>query len=442
MPIDVVLPRIDVDSTTGKIAHWFAKEGASVTKGEPLFEMESDKAAVEVESPAAGVIRDITASAGNSVPIGSVVARIFSANEAYEAPPKADVAPARSNTPAIAASSDVKSATKPQPDAAPLNGGNKAAQSPVEKQSSRPRATPLARRLAQQHSIALEKLAGSGPNGRIQKRDVLQAAGTTGKRSALAHSPMDLHFAWLKTGEGSPIVFVHGFGSELGSWRHLIAGDAISRPLLAIDLPGHGESPLEGDASLQNIVDAVENTILKLGVTNADLVGHSLGGAVAATLATSTNIGARSLMLISPAGLGPDINGAFLDGFCRASSEASLTPWLQLTVKDEAQLNPAFVKGLLRRRLDPGIRQAQERLVASLFPDSTQSFSIRQKLSKLSMPVKVVFGVDDRIIPARHTRGLPGTVAVHLFENVGHMPHIEARSSLLQLLLENTRRRE
>jgi pyruvate dehydrogenase E2 component (dihydrolipoamide acetyltransferase) len=58
------------------------------------------------------------------------------------------------------------------------------------------------------------------------------------------------------------------------------------------------------------------------------------------------------------------------------------------------------------------------------------------------MPVKVVFGVEDQIIPARHARGLPGTVAVHLFENVGHMPHIEARSSLLQLLLENTRRRE
>ena len=59
MPIEVTLPRIDVDLTTGKIARWLAKDGAAVAKGEPLFEMESEKAAVEVELPAAGTVRDI-----------------------------------------------------------------------------------------------------------------------------------------------------------------------------------------------------------------------------------------------------------------------------------------------------------------------------------------------------------------------------------------------
>ena len=441
MPTDVVLPRIDVDSATGKIASWLVKDGAAVAKGEPLFEMESDKAAVEVEAPAAGIVRDISAEAGNSVPIGSVVARIFSENEKYETPSKKTAGPIAKAESVPAPAPKAAAQIKPAAADAPAAARQSIAQHSGKK-GSRPRATPLARRLAQQHDIALESLTGSGPNGRIQGRDVLQAANAPAAPRRAIPASTELNSAWLKTGEGTPIVMIHGFGSELGSWRPLVAGDAISRPVLALDLPGHGESPPDRAGSIEQIADAAESTLLKLGIDNADLIAHSLGAAVAATLANSTAITARSLMLISPAGLGPDINGAFLEGFCRASSEASLAPWLRLTVNDESQLNPAFVKGLLRRRLDPGIRKAQAQIVSELFPDSTQGFSIRQKLAGLSIPVKVIFGLQDRIIPARHARGLPGTVAVHLFEGVGHMPHVEARSSILRLLLEITQRRE
>lgn len=427
MPIEVTLPRIDVDSTTGKIARWFAKDGAAVAKGEPLFEMESDKAAVEVESPAAGIVRDITAPAGDSVPIGSVVARIFLESETREEP-KVDrpIAAAPAVSPTLAP-------TEPRPSLVTLTT------TPNER-PSRPRATPLARRLARQHGLALEHLRGSGPNGRIQQRDVLQAKSNTAKPQSPGAQTGALNIVWLKTGEGAPFVFIHGFGSEVGSWRPLIADDSLSRPVLAIDLPGHGLSPLAAEASFGQIVESVETTLLQLGIEHADLVGHSLGGAVAAALAASANLTARSLTLISPAGLGPEINGAFIEGVSRANTEQSLTAWLKLTVAQEDRLNPAFVTAIVRRRRETDIQQAQQRLAAALFPDSTQNFSIRRELDRLSIPVKVIFGTEDRIIPAHHSRGLPGTVAVHLFSNVGHMPHIEARRGVLQLLREIARR--
>ncbi len=140
--------------------------------------------------------------------------------------------------------------------------------------------------------------------------------------------------------------------------------------------------------------------------------------------------------MISSAGLGPDINGAFIDGMNRATTEEGLTAWLKLGVANAERLNPAFVKAILTRRREMDTQSAQQRLAAALFADSTQTFSIRSTLDRLSIPVKVIFGLEDQIIPPRHARGLPGTVAVHLFRAVGHLPHIEARGGVLQLLRE------
>jgi pyruvate dehydrogenase E2 component (dihydrolipoamide acetyltransferase) len=71
MPVEVILPRVDMDMATGKISKWFVKEGETVTKGAPIFEIETDKAAMEVESPGDGVIRNITAGEGIDIPVGT-----------------------------------------------------------------------------------------------------------------------------------------------------------------------------------------------------------------------------------------------------------------------------------------------------------------------------------------------------------------------------------
>lgn len=155
MPIEVILPRVDMDMATGKISKWYVKEGATVAKGAPIFEIETDKAAMEVESPGAGVIRNITASEGIDIPVGTPVAFIYAEGEAVvqmQAP--APMKPAAS-APVV---QDIQAAlvieTKPAP------------------QSGLPRATPLARRLARERGLQLPQVPGSGPRGRIQAEDV------------------------------------------------------------------------------------------------------------------------------------------------------------------------------------------------------------------------------------------------------------------------------
>lgn len=155
MPIEVILPRVDMDMATGKISKWYVTEGATVAKGAPIFEIETDKAAMEVESPGAGVIRNITASEGVDIPVGTPVAFIYAEGEAVvqmKAP--APMKPAAS-APVV---QDIQAAlvieTKPA------------------SQSGLPRATPLARRLARERGLQLSQVPGSGPRGRIQAEDV------------------------------------------------------------------------------------------------------------------------------------------------------------------------------------------------------------------------------------------------------------------------------
>ena len=154
MPLEVILPRVDMDMATGKISKWYVKEGETVAKGAPIFEIETDKAAMEVESPGDGVIRNITAAEGIDIPVGTPVAFIYGKGEAIAALNVTNPAA----LPALRQETPAPEALRPATTTAIDRTG--------------PRATPLARRLARERGIELPTVMGSGPRGRIQAEDV------------------------------------------------------------------------------------------------------------------------------------------------------------------------------------------------------------------------------------------------------------------------------
>ena len=417
MAVEVILPRVDMDMTVGKIGQWFFDEGARVEKGQPLFEIETDKAAMEIESPASGVLRGVAARSGDELPVGSVVGWIYAPDEPE------DAAPAQTGAPAVSegapSAGEIHPAPSPGAPLAPL------------RDASDLRATPMARRVARQTGVDLAQVTGAGPRGRIQARDV---ASHVARRASVERSVAGR--VWLARGTGAPLVLIHGFGADLNGWRPMVARLGGDRPILALDLPGHGNSKLLGAPGFETLLDAVEAALAEERVAAAHLVGHSLGGAVATALVERRAVDARSLMLIAPAGLGPDINGAFIAGFLRARSEASLAPWIRLLAADVSSLGSAIVPTTLRQRADLGVGEAQAQIAAALFPDGAQAFSVRDDLARIAVPTKVVFGLDDQIIPARHAHGLPGVIGVHLFPGIGHMPHLEARGEIARLVAE------
>lgn len=158
MPVDVIMPKVDMVMDEGTVARWLKAEGEPVQAGEPLFEIETDKATMEVEAPATGTLQRIAAPTGTTVPVATVIATILEAGERPEAPGPPVARPAVAGPPA-----------HPSP---PVVAGPQSGAGP------RPRATPLARKLAREHGVDLAALAGGGPQGRIRKGDVLRALET------------------------------------------------------------------------------------------------------------------------------------------------------------------------------------------------------------------------------------------------------------------------
>jgi pimeloyl-ACP methyl ester carboxylesterase len=423
MAVEIVMPRVDMDMSSGRMGRWHAAEGAHVVKGATLFEIETDKAAMEVDAPASGVLKFIAASEGDVLPVGACIGWIVAEGESF-------VPPARMSPPA------------PSPRPSPRGGGGAASRdrasgrTPVlpdgllaPDEGQRPRATPAARRLARERGLRLESVSGSGPLGRVQRRDVEA-------RKSSAPAGANVHRLWLQRGEGAPIVFLHGFGADLNGWRPVHRLLPATLPALAIDLPGHGLSPLGEDASFEALVEAARGVLVEEGASAAHLVGHSLGGAVAAALAREPGVKALSLTLIAPAGLGDDVNAAFFDGYLQADTEAALTPWLHMLVVDHAALGSALARTTLRQRRERPLVAEQRRLAGALFAGGRQTIDIRGHLATLEAPIKIVFGLEDRITPARHAEGLSGLVALHRFPRIGHMPHLEARKEVARLIEE------
>ncbi|MEY4755274.1 MAG: hypothetical protein RJA34_172 [Pseudomonadota bacterium] len=425
MATEVIMPRVDMDMTEGKIAFWYVKNGDAVTKGQVIFEIETDKATMEVDAPVSGTIDGIRGAVGESVLVGTNLGWILAAGESLAAE-KSDNAEA-----AIHAESDGE---LPAAEALPIAVAEKLdGATAIDKSSLR--ATPLARSLAHNKGVDLTSIAGSGPNGRVQGADVEQA---TAAAPLQGEAPAALHLNWIVKAEGVPLVLLHGFGADQGGWRNL-AAQIKGVPIIGIDLPNHGKSKTSAVRSLDDVATAVVARLDQEGVHAFHLLGHSMGGATAMAMIAMVADRMKSLTLLAPAGLGADINGGFIDGLCRANSEASLKPWLAELFHDESLLTSSFVATAFKQLESPQKREGLRSMAQALMPDGTQATSKRGELDGLSVPTKVIWGADDRIIPMKHAQGLPGRVALHVLKNVGHLSYIEAGDVVATLLIEQMR---
>jgi len=427
MPVEVIMPKVDMDMATGKIAVWHIETGSKVEKGVPLFDIETDKAAMEVEAPATGYLHHAVPE-GTEVAIGEAVAWLYAEGEAIGDPPAAAVS--------------TKVNKDPEPDAGtePANSADDPinVQEAVVPQTEGVRATPLARALAREAGVHLEGLAGSGPRGRIQGDDVrslLDRNGDSRTPAAPGFEDETGPLAITRSGKGTgiPVLLIHGFANDATGWLPL-ERSLRDKPVIRIDLPCHGKSPKRRYRSFQDLVADLRRALDSLSEERVHIVAHSLGGALALALADTRANKVESLTLIAPAGLGADINADVLNGILRATRPESLAPWLRMLVADESLINDGYARSAMSTRNDPGLRAAQASLADAVFPDGVQAHSLIPALHRLEMPVRIVWGKKDAIIPWKHALNAPGRVALHLFDNLGHLPHVEAPDEVGLLL--------
>lgn len=162
MATNLVMPALGYDMTHGAIARWLKKEGDAVKQGEAIAEVDTEKATVEIQSFGSGVLQKILVAAGNDIPVGTVIGIVGAPGEKMSTPPASPTPIGASSIPPPAMSKGIEALIPP----------TQTIHSAGPKGDGWIKASPLARRIAEIERVALEDIAGTGPEGRITEKDV------------------------------------------------------------------------------------------------------------------------------------------------------------------------------------------------------------------------------------------------------------------------------
>ncbi|MEJ2866085.1 alpha/beta fold hydrolase [Actinomycetospora flava] len=244
-----------------------------------------------------------------------------------------------------------------------------------------------------------------------------------------------VRLAYRDRGEGDPVVFVHGTPSYSHEWRHVVPHvEAAGHRVITYDLLGYGDSerPLDRDTSVGAQTDLLLALLDELGVENPTLITHDIGGAIGQRVAVLHPGRIRRLMLIDtvsydswPSATWQEIIRARLDSYASMSAadfEAMLTRQLTMTVADEAVMTGDDLRAFLApHRTAVGRTSFFEHQVRHY--DARYTREISDRLGEIAIPVRIVWGREDRWQPVSYAEKLaadiPGALLVVL-DGAGH----------------------
>ena len=426
------MPKWGLAMKTGLVVAWLKQPGAAVQEGEPIVEIESEKATNEVEAPASGSLRWIEVPEGDKAPVGAALAVIAAPGEELSDEQVAALLreDAEIKSQRAAAQTGQASAAK----AAPA-GTSRAAPAPT-RTGGRVNASPAARRLAQELGVDLAAITGTGPGGMIGREDVLRAAreaqaasGESEERTVTVNG-FATHCLLAGPSNAQHVVFIHGLGGSLATWSLNLPAFAEKFRLCALDLVGAGDSDKAiTDYSVPSLADFLARFLDALGPDwqRTSLVGHSLGGAVALAFAGRHPERVDRLVLVDSAGLGTEIDGETLDLLGSAPTPEHIQAELTRFFADPKFAQQSLVAQIQEQRNQPGAHDALITTRNAAFRGGQQQFDLRATLAGLTQPILVIWGETDSVIPASHAEvARQATNArIEIFAHCGHCPHIE-----------------
>ena len=405
---ELTLPRMGETMDEGTIVAWLKQPGELFQRGDTLLEVESDKTNVEIPALEDGEMVRHLVSPGEKVAVDRPIA----------------VVKTLGTGPSVST------------EAQPVLQANVAPEQKIGNDESRPdpaattklRASPVARRSAKRLGIDLAEVRGTGPKGRITGTDVQQHNRLLADPARSTVDPSGRSLRWGTPQRGTCIL-LHGFAGDPTTWRR--TGEFLAKQgfeAVAFELPGHGSQPLTG-SSIDELVTELIPKLPNPSTGKFHLIGHSLGGAFAILIAARNPERVASLTLLAPIGIGTYIDQSFLDGITSAETIGALERELHKTTAHPL----SYAKSALAALLE-SLPTASLRTISGLIArNGVQQLFLVPELEKITAPVRVFFGRQDRILHWQDALVLPGKVALHLFDT-GHLPHWEDPSGVLPVL--------
>lgn len=435
------MPKWGLAMKTGLIVEWLKQAGQPVQHGEPIVEIESEKATNEVEAPVSGIMRWIEVKEGEHAPVGAALAVITEAGE--ELSDEQVAALLREDAEAKRQRAEALSKQRTAPRASTTGTSAGAVRAPTGA-GGRVNASPAARKLAQELGVDLATVAGTGPGGMVGREDVQRAAEEAKAPPAEEVEERDVNVGgvaihYLVAGPaGAPrVVFVHGLGGSLATWSLNLPAFAERFRICALDLVGAGTSGKPAmDYSVNSLAGFLASFLDTLGADwqRVSLVGHSLGGAIAIAFASRYPERVERLVLVDSVGLGPEISGEVIDLIRAEPTPEGLRAELTHFFAHAELVQQALVDELYQQRLLPGARDALLATTEAAFGGNRQRLDLRETLAALPNEVLVTWGDADNVIPAAHAGAAPKS-RVEIFEACGHCPHIEGADRFNQLVV-------
>jgi pyruvate dehydrogenase E2 component (dihydrolipoamide acetyltransferase) len=362
----IVMPKWGLAMQEGMLAKWHVPEGAELTPGLEVCDIETSKIANAMESTVTGRVLRRVAAEGSTLPVGALLAVV---------------------------------------------GEGKVSAAELD---------AFVSKFEEEFAAAASKAAAEEPANRV-----VEAGGHR------------INYLKLGTAEGAPIILVHGFASDLNTWMFNQPQLAENHTTYALDLPGHGESDKSlSEGSVAEFAGAVAQFMDALRIERAHLVGQSLGGAIVLQFAADQPDRAASLTLISSAGLGADINMPYIEAFTQASGRKELKPELEKLFADPQLVSRDMINNVLKYKRMDGVPALLRTIAAASFAGGRQAAVLRDRLPGIEVPVQIIFGAQDQIIPAKHAEGLGEKVKVRIIPHASHMPHMEAAGEVNRLIAD------
>jgi len=440
----ISMPKWGLSMKTGLIVEWLKKTGEPVQQGEPIVEIESEKATNEVEAPITGIMRSIEIKEGDSAPVGEALAVIVLPGE--ELSDEQVAALLREDAEIKRQRAEMLTKQHATPKAASAGTSPTIVRAPVSA-GGRVNASPAARRLAQELGVDLTIVAGTGPGGMIGREDVQRAAEEakvaseeTAEEKIVDVGDIAIHCLIAGPEGAPPVVFVHGLGGSYETWSLNLPAFAERFRICALDLVGAGSSDKPAmDYSVPSLADFLARFLDALGGDwqRVTLVGHSLGGTIALAFASHYPERVEKLVLVDSAGLGSEINGEILDLIRAEPSTEGIRAELTQFFAHQGLVQQALVEQLYQQRLQPGAREAMLATTEAAFGGNRQQMDLRETLASLSNKTLVVWGNADSVLPVAHAKEASYTpgIRVDVFEACGHCPHIERADEFNQLAM-------